>query len=138
MKRLLSLIWWILPVLCHAAQMRVVSFQEEDDIDARQVQVRDNRGELCALVKVPVPLEGVVFEGSMVKCFENRNGEYWVWLPRQAREFTVKHLYLSPLTYVFPQKLEPGTTYRLQVEVPESIVRISYRASLEEIGRAHV
>ncbi|MBP5318804.1 MAG: hypothetical protein J6Y77_05330 [Paludibacteraceae bacterium] len=122
--------FWLWALTGFAAGMEVVSFAPVDDIDARQTQVRDNRGELCALVKVQIPLNGVVFEGSMVFRVENRNGEYWVWLPRQAREFTVKHSHLTPLTYVFPQKLLSGTSYRMQVEVPESIVLLDYQSSL--------
>lgn len=114
-----------------ADKMQVVSFGKMDDIDARQSGVRDTRGELCALVKVVIPLSNVVFEGSMVIRSEQRSGEYWVFLPRQAREFTIKHSHLVPLTYTFEERLVSGNTYRMEVEVPEKIVLIDYKASLE-------
>ena len=123
---------WLLPLWALAAQMQVLSFAQERDIDARSQPVRDNRGELCALVKVEIPLRAVVFEGSMVMRQVDYDGEYWVYLPRQAREFTVKHSHLTPLLYSFPQKLDPGTTYRLRIEVPESIVLLDFQSSLED------
>lgn len=132
MKKPLALLMgiWLMPLWALAAQMQVLSFTEERDIDARSEPVRDNRGELCALVKVEIPLRTVVFEGSMVMRQDDRDGEYWVWLPRQAREFTIKHSHLSPLLYSFPQKLAAGTTYRLRIEVPEPIVLLDYQSSI--------
>ena len=79
-----------------------VEFMRMDamDLTASRYKRLDRNGVACALVKVQVPLEGVVFEGNVMGNVENKAGEYWVYITAGTKFFRIKHKSVTPLDVV--------------------------------------
>lgn len=114
-----------IPCMLTAAREFVVEEMVESPLDltASTHQRKDRNGNICALVKVQVPLEGVTFEGNVIGESQNHNGEYWVYVTGGTKMLMVKHSTLKPILITFEDngipRVEGKHTYVLSLVVPE-------------------
>ena len=116
---LLSLLLFI-PFLTTAQQISVSSFDRRDnDMDARvNYPVKDQNGDVCALLKIETTQTGFVFEGGSLGIMktEKKTGEYWVYIPWGSKRITIKHQQLGILRdYMFPVSIEKSTVYLMKL-----------------------
>lgn len=124
MKRILLALSLLLAVAVRAQELTVKSMTIEPmDLSASKYVRNDLNGKACALVKVQIPLEGMVFEGNVLGDVENKAGEYWVYLTAGTKFFQIKHSSVSPLFLKFAdfglKPLASRTTYVLRLTAPE-------------------
>ncbi|MDE7414248.1 MAG: WG repeat-containing protein [Muribaculaceae bacterium] len=108
------------------------------DITARTANVRDLDKELCALVRVALPIEGCKFEGNVVKA-EYDVGEYLVFLSPGTKMFRIKCPGTVPVDVRFSQvsdieSIESGTTYSLYLSGYESLIPTENRKKADAGG----
>ena len=101
-----------------AQKLTVESFKlAGSDLTAQTQPRKDLNNRNCALIKVGVGLQGVLFEGSIMGNVENKTGEYWVYMPQGNRQLKVKHANYAPVMVTFAdygvEKLESNRTYEL-------------------------
>ncbi len=86
---------------------------------------KDLNGELCALIKVQLPLEGAEFLGNTVGETVNHAGEYWVYVIDGTRELHLHQKLVKPLVIYFPdfgiKGVEGGVTYIADLSVPKEL-----------------
>lgn len=109
----------------YAQKLAVESMTMEPmDLSASKYSRTDLNGKACALVKVQIPLEGMVFEGNVMGDVENKAGEYWVYLTAGTKFFKIKHRSVTPLFLTFAdyglEPLSARTTYVLRLAAPAS------------------
>ena len=103
----------------YAQELSVKEFHSDpSDISAVRYEVKDLNGNPCALLKVGLVLQDVVFEGSIVKQ-EFKDGEWWVYMVDKAWWLNIKTKKYLPLRYEFPEPLQMKSTYILQIEAPQ-------------------
>ncbi len=79
-------------------------------------QVKDQNGEVAALIKVVTTQTGFTFEGGMAGIVktQQRTGEIWVYVPHGIKKITLKHPQLGVLRdYYFPCAIEAARTYEM-------------------------
>ena len=75
-----------------AQELTVKSFKlAGSDLTAQTQPRKDLNNRNCALIKVGVGLQGVLFEGSIMGNVENKTGEYWVYMPQGNRMRSEEH-----------------------------------------------
>lgn len=82
----------LLSALCLLAQgqeLAVESFRFTDPLPGYMMRY-DLNGERASLVKVQIPLEGLIFEGDVLGGVEYSAGEYFVYMPRGSQRLRVK------------------------------------------------
>jgi hypothetical protein len=115
---LLSLITAVVDV--NAQEVEVKSFEYiQTDLTARTQEKLDANGNACAVVKVDIPLEDVVFKGWVIETVSTP-GEYLVYMPEGSTKITMQHKTLTPFTYEFDKPLIGKNTYRLVVLIIRS------------------
>ncbi|MDE7413650.1 MAG: WG repeat-containing protein [Muribaculaceae bacterium] len=108
------------------------------DITARTANVRDLDKELCALVRVSLPIEGCKFEGNVVKA-EYDVGEYLVFLAPGTKMFRIKCPGTVPVDVRFSQvsdieSVESGVTYTLYLSGYEDLIPTDNRKKADAGG----
>ena len=103
-----------------AQKMTVESFEYlPKDLTARTSPRNDRNGTPCAVIRVGIALQGVVFDGNTIGAPVYNTGEYLVYMPGGSRQITIRHDSYLPLTVVFADygidKVESSNTYRLTV-----------------------
>ena len=103
-----------------AQEMTVKSFELlSNDITARTSPRNDRNGTPCAVIRVGIALQGVVFDGNTIGEPVYNTGEYLVYVPEGNRQITIRHNSYVPLTVVFADygidRVKSSTTYRLTV-----------------------
>ncbi|MDA3910287.1 MAG: PEGA domain-containing protein [Bacteroidales bacterium] len=98
----------------------VASFEKRsNDMDARiHSPVKDQNGDLCALLKIETTETGFVFEGGSLGIMktEKKTGEYWVYVPYGSKRISIKHDQLGILRdYMFPEPIEKATVYLMKL-----------------------
>lgn len=111
-----------------AQKLTIESFDLNlEDKTAQQHLCKDLNGRNCALVKVKCELREMQFEGSIVGNVENKNGEYWIFMPQGNRMLKVKHPNYAPVMVTFAdygvEKLESCRTYELTVGATPSYTK---------------
>ena len=93
MKKSLFLICFVLlGFLAFSQNMSIESFRcIENDITARTEKVRDQNGELCALIRLNTPERGFEFTGCSIETTKQKTGEIWVFVSPGVKFFTIKH-----------------------------------------------
>ena len=79
-------------------------------------QVKDQNGEVAALIKVVTTQTGFTFEGGMAGIVktQQRTGEIWVYVPHGIKKITILHQALGVLRdYYFPCAIEAACTYEM-------------------------
>lgn len=101
-------------------EISVTSFKAlPNDMTARTTApVKDANGQLSALIKVVSVEAGFVFEGGslgIVKA-EQKEGEWWVYVPQGARTLTIRHPSLGVLrNYAYPVSIISGAVYEMKL-----------------------
>ena len=135
MKKILSLVICLLIGGYLSAQhMSVSSFRYlENDLTASYAKVEDINNQICALIKVSLPLSGVEFSGTGLESYEQKTGEYWVFVSPGMKFITIKHRDFHPIrSYAFPQQIKSARTYEMVVIAnkitpnPEEIITDQY------------
>jgi uncharacterized protein (TIGR02145 family) len=98
----------------------VSSFEKRsNDMDARiHAPIKDQNGDLCALLKIETTETGFVFEGGSLGIMktEKKTGEYWVYVPYGSKRISIKHDQLGILRdYIFPEPIEKATVYLMKL-----------------------
>ena len=105
-----------------AQKMTVESFEYlPKDLTARTSPRNDRNGTPCAVIRVGIALQGVVFDGNTIGAPVYNTGEYLVYMPEGSKQLTIRHDSYLPLTVVFADygidKVESSSTYRLTVPI---------------------
>ena len=106
-----------------AQKLKVESFKlASNDITAQSHPRKDLNNLNCALVKVGIALDGVMFDGSIMGDPIQKLGEYWVYMPKGVSMLQVLHKNYTPLMVNFYDygvgKVESGMTYILTLSKP--------------------
>ena len=128
-KTLLLFLFFVLHVFDICAQELAVKFFKvsDGDILARTAATcrYDTNDKYCALIKVGIALDGVVFECSGgVRDVVKKTGEYWVYLPQNNSKLRILHKDYTPLEVNFYDygigKVQSGVTYVLTIVKPHN------------------
>lgn len=100
--------------------MTVESFEPiPNDLIARTEPRTDLNDKLCAVIRVGIALQGVVFDGNTIGNPKYNTGEYLVYITNGSRQLTVRHDRFLPLTVTFSdygiERIEAGNVYRLTI-----------------------
>ena len=85
-------------------------------------QVKDQNGEVAALIKVVTTQTGFTFEGGMAGIVKTKQevGEIWVYVPHGIQRITIKHPQLGVLRdYYFPCAIDEARTYEMVLAAGE-------------------
>ena len=121
MNRIIILATFLLSAMMAFAQkLSVESFEYlPKDLTARTSPRNDRNGIPCAVIRVGIALQGVVFDGNTIGLPVYNTGEYLVYMPEGSRQITIRHDNYVPLTVVFADygidKVASSNTYRLTV-----------------------
>jgi hypothetical protein len=99
-------------------EIKVVSFKQSiSDISARTNQREDPKGDVCALVKVQLPIRNALFDGEIIGGIAYKTNEYWVYMPQKSTQLVIKLQDCKPLKVNFTNygipSLESKGTYEL-------------------------
>lgn len=111
----------VLPVRAQNS-IRVTAFNRlETDITARvTAPVRDQNGEVCALIRIVTTDKNLMFEPDALGIVkrENKTGEVWLYVPRGARRISIMHNSYGVLrNYFYPDIIEEATVYEMALSV---------------------
>lgn len=102
--------------ITNAQELKVVSFEKMlTDVTARSAVVRDGNGDICALIKVSLPVKDCEFDGNIVGKPEFRISEYWVYMTPSSKRLTVRCPDCALLDVDFNAGVESAVTYRLKL-----------------------
>ena len=129
MKKLIALLMLVACFALGQAQELTINSITPSIFDATAnspaTERKDLNGELCALIKVQLPLEGAEFLGNTVGETVNHSGEYWVYVINGTRELHLHHKLVKPLVIYFPdfqiKGVEGGVTYIVDLSVPKEL-----------------
>ena len=124
--RFLLLALLVADALTVSAQgISVASFRRLDnDLTANiaGTMMKDQNGEVAALIKVVTTQTGFTFEGGMAGIVKTRQeaGEIWVYVPHGIQRITIKHPQLGVLRdYYFEIGIEAARTYEMVLTTGE-------------------
>ena len=111
--------------MCFAQKLEVKNFKM-DIYDPAATQekyaVKDYNGNYCALIIVGLAVDGVQFEGNIIKQERQSNGEYWVYITEGSMDLQINSKDYLPEPVDFNAfgitSVESGKTYRMFVEHP--------------------
>lgn len=137
MKRILMMAVMALSLLAVRAQELTVNSISAAVFDATAnspaTERKDLNGELCALIKVQLPLANAEFMGNIVGETVNHSGEYWVYVIDGTRQLHLHHGLIKPLVIYFPdfgiKGVEGGVTYIVDLSVPKELWGVTGEAS---------
>ena len=121
MNRIIILAAFLLSAMMAFGQKLLVESFEylPKDLTARTSPRNDRNGTPCAVIRVGIALQGVVFDGNTIGNSVFNTGEYLVYMPEGSRQITIRHNSYVPLTVVFADygidKVESSYTYRLTI-----------------------
>ena len=81
---------FLLPLTIVAQDLRVARLEDMLQPMTGRIQRLDLNHEVCALLKVLLPIEGCTFEGSIVGEVDFKTDEYWVYLPHGTKKLRVR------------------------------------------------
>ena len=122
---ILTLILYICVTLSYAQKLATESFEYiPNDLVARTEPRTDLNGKPCAVIRVGIALQGVVFDGNTIGNPKYNTGEYLVYIINGSRQLTIRHDRFLPLTVNFAdygiERVESGNVYRLTVIIPNN------------------
>ncbi len=142
MRYLLCVVLGVLAgVLAGRADLRVKSFSELNDLDARLLNpiVDPKTGQNCPIVKIITTYDGFNFDigamGAPEKVvYKKELGEIWLYLPVKSAKLKIAHPRYGQFVddsntrdgyYWFPQaRLKSSTSYRLVLEVSRGAIEL--------------
>lgn len=105
-----------------AQELKLESVAMETMTQTVPIQRKDLNGQVCALVKVIMPGEKVVFEGSVIGECPYKTSEYWCYLSPGTKSLKIKYPNLNPLlvdfTEYFGSGVKSNRIYNIVVKVP--------------------
>ena len=116
-----SLILLLINVLVTAQTLSVESFHLlENDLAANTqgTMMRDQNGEVAALIRVVTSEKGFVFDGGMMGIVGTKQdvGEILLYVPHGIQKINIKHDQLGVLRdYYFPIPIEKARTYEMKL-----------------------
>ena len=120
MRKIISIVMMVAAWMGVASQsLSVTDFKPlPNDLTANMAgtQVKDQNGEVAALIKVVTTQTGFTFEGGMAGIVktQQRTGEIWVYVPHGIKKITILHQALGVLRdYYFPCAIEAACTYEM-------------------------
>lgn len=122
MRRILLLMTILISAVCsYSQELKVVEFRKESSMINIGVQKKDLNGQLCALIKVQLPIAGVKFEGNVIESIYDIN-EYILYMSPNSKKLTIKCPQTKPLYIDFSDvstitKLESKGVYILAIEL---------------------
>lgn len=105
-----------------AEEFSVRSFRlVESDLTAKLRNLKDQNGDVCALVKIITAQEGLTFKvaGLGIVAVEKEDGEYHLYIPHGSRLLTIRHPEYETLDYFFSKDIREGLTYEMRLTLPE-------------------
>ena len=130
MKKYLSLLL-LLTIFCSvsAQQISVKSFRKlEMDLDAKVNEpLKDQNGDVCAIIKVQTTQSGFYFDGGQlgIKKTELKHGEIWLYVPWGLKRLTISHDKLGVLRdYQLNIPIEKATVYELVLTTGKVITTV--------------
>ncbi len=120
-KRLLLLLATMLtiPLRIVAQDIQVLRFDRNyTSLIASMNQVKDNAGEVCAVIRFWVRDKDFEVEPNLGYLKrETKSGEIRLWVPRGTKRLTVRHKGMKPLVgYEIPVQIESKVTYDVEIE----------------------
>ncbi len=123
MRRLFTLIhiFLFIPAILFGQELSVQSFYLADkDLTANTpgTMVKDQNGEVCALIKVETTLKGFTFDVGVlgVASIVEQPAEIWVYVPFGIRKITLQHPQLGLIRdFPLPCTIDKGRTYILKL-----------------------
>lgn len=107
-----------------AQELKLESVAMEMNPQTVLMQRKDLNGQVCALVKVIMPGEKVVFEGSLIGDCPYKTSEYWCYLSPGTKSLKIKYPNLPPLlvdfTEYFGSGVKSNRIYNIVIRVPQS------------------
>lgn len=121
-------------------EIKVMSFkQSSSDISARVNQREDPKGEVCALVKVQLPIRNAFFDGDIIGKIAYKTNEYWVYMSHQSSRLEIKIPGFKPLTVTFDDynipALKSKDTYELCVIENEADSPLLYNEGMTALAK---
>ena len=103
-------------------KIQVTSFNRmETDVTARiTAPQRDQNGEVCALIRIVTTEKDLMFEPDALGIVsrENKPGEIWLYIPREARRISIMHDKFGVLrNYFYPDIIEKATVYEMEIQI---------------------
>ena len=112
-----------------AQQISVKSFRKlETDLDARVTEpIKDQNGDLCAIIKVQTTQSGFYFDGGQlgIKKTELKHGEIWLYVPWGLKRLTISHDKLGVLRdYQLNIPIEKAAVYEMVLTTGKVITTV--------------
>ena len=130
MKKYFSLLL-LLSIFCSvsAQQISVKSFRKlEMDLDAKVNEpLKDQNGDLCAIIKVQTTQSGFYFDGGQlgIKKTELKHGEIWLYVPWGLKRLTISHDKLGVLRdYQLNIPIEKASVYEMVLTTGKVITTV--------------
>ncbi|MDE6689885.1 MAG: hypothetical protein K2J86_08430, partial [Prevotella sp.] len=102
--------------VANAQELKVVSFEKLlTDVTARSTAVKDGNGDVCALIKVSLPVADCEFAGNIVDKPEFHVSEYWVYMTPSSKKLIVRCPGCESLNADFGMAVESAVTYHLKL-----------------------
>ena len=116
-------------VTLQGQQLAVKSFRSlPHDMDALQnYPLKDQNGEICAIVKVQTLEKGFLFDNGSIGIVKTvqKPGEIWVYMPHGSKRLTITHEHFLPLRdYFFTEPIVEGACYELVLASGRSVTTI--------------
>ncbi|MBQ2088561.1 MAG: hypothetical protein II470_10910, partial [Selenomonas sp.] len=118
-------ILFILLCLCYAIDtfaqdFKISTFQENIfDLTAARDLVRDNNGDVCALIKFFTRDDNFIFEPNLgIVKTKKIIGETWLYVPQQTKRITVRHPQLGIIrNYIIPVEIKSEVVYEAELQI---------------------
>lgn len=130
MKKAVSAIFFLIFMSSlFAQQISVKTFRKlETDLDARVNEpLKDQNGDLCAIIKVQTTQSGFYFDGGQLGIIKTitKHGEIWVYVPWGLKRLTISHDKLGVLRdYPLNTPIEKATVYELVLTTGKVITTV--------------
>lgn len=103
-----------------AQELKVIEFRADMSMtDAVQFPKEDLNGDRCGLIRMGLVIPDATFEGDIISS-EYKDGEWWIYMIKDANWITIKSSKYLPLRYEF-EEIQSNVTYVMNVEVPKSV-----------------
>ena len=132
---LVCILLGLFSVEAYSQQLAVESFVlAETDMTANlaETMVRDQNGEVCALIKLETTQKGFTFDVGVlgVTSVVEQPAEIWVYVPFGVRKITIQHPQLGMIRdYQIPCSIEKGRTYVMKLAAGTVRTVVEYTAS---------
>lgn len=126
---MLLAIMLVLPLGIKAQEknIRITNFEKNyTSLIASMNPVRDNTGEVCAVLRIYVGGTGYTVVPNLgAKRVENLDGEIRLWVPTGTKRITVRHRNAKPLVgYNIPIKIDSKTDYDVDVKMVDVVTDV--------------